>query len=354
MAVRLALAAGAPLLLLALAEFVVASLDVAPFPEDPIVVWNGPRDREMNSPRGEFRHHPNWLWEPRPGVIVFGAPINEGGYRGPYYPPRKGARLRIATLGDSSTYGFNVAEDVCWSRCLEAILRAYGCDVEVLNFGVIGFTAVQGERLYLGRVRDYQPDVVVAAFGAVNEAFTTLPGLTDLEKIARVSSFGYRLRQFLLRYDFFRLLDSLGGKPAEAAPPEAPGTAERVAPEVFEQTLVDLNRAVTADGGRLILVSPPRRQDGVDFLKGKGDEYTAAIHRVAEREQIPLADVLAEFRRLDREALGEGAESLPRALESELFTDGWHPSLKGHRAYAVVVGQALRDAGLLPFPPEDG
>ncbi len=352
LAARVALAAAAPVLLLALAEFVVASLNVAPYPEDPIIVWNGPRDREMNSPRGEFRQHPRWLWEPRPGVMVFGAPINEGGYRGPYYPPGKSARLRIATLGDSSTYGFNVAEDVCWSRCLEAILRAFGCDVEVLNFGVIGFSAVQGERLYRGRVRDYRPDVVVAAFGAVNEAFTTLPGLTDPEKIARVSSLGHRLRQFLLRYDFFRLLDGLGGKPAEAAPPEAQGTVQRVPLAVFERTLADLNRAVREDGGRLVLVSPPRRRDGEEFLKGLGEEYTAAIRRVAEREGIPLADVREEFRLLDREALGEGADRLPKALESELFADGWHPSLKGHRAFAVTVGQALKEAGLLPLPPE--
>jgi len=71
----------------------------------------------------EHRFHPYWFWEPRPGVQVAncdGEHINAAGFRGPErphaHPPDK---LRIVTLGDSSTFGAGVCGDKpirrCWS-----------------------------------------------------------------------------------------------------------------------------------------------------------------------------------------------------------------------------------------------
>ena len=39
------------------------------------------------------------------------------------------------------------------------------------NFGVVGYTAFQGLRLWKEKVRAYQPDCVVIGFGACNEVY---------------------------------------------------------------------------------------------------------------------------------------------------------------------------------------
>lgn len=117
--------------------------------------------------RGPNRFHPYWFWEPRPGDPVRRCPeerINAAGFRGPQRPvERDPARLRIVTLGDSSTFGVKV----CYRQTYSARLEEAIPGSEVLNFGVIGYSAFQGEKLLEGRVLEYQPDVVLLAFGAI-------------------------------------------------------------------------------------------------------------------------------------------------------------------------------------------
>ena len=56
-------------------------------------------------------------------------------------------RVRIVTLGDSSTYGVNTRHP--WPTRLQAALdrRATGGRFEVLNLGVPGYTSFQGRRV---------------------------------------------------------------------------------------------------------------------------------------------------------------------------------------------------------------
>src|SRR5437667_8980151 len=119
---------------------------------------------------GMHRFHPYWFWEPRPGTPVEGCAgehINAAGYRGPERPvARRKGTLRIVTLGDSSTFGSRLCEGQNYPALLEQELPGS----EVLNFGVVGFTAFQGAKLLAGRALAYRPDVVLAAFGATNEA----------------------------------------------------------------------------------------------------------------------------------------------------------------------------------------
>ncbi len=343
---RLLLAAASCLVFFSAAEFVTTTCDVAPPRESPLIVWDPMQDKVLKSDEGEFRFHPQWLWEPRPGIVVHGAPINQGAYRGPHYSHRKSARLRIATLGDSTTYGYKLPEEYAWPRVLEGLLRQNGYDVEVLNYGVIGFTAVQGRKLYEGRVHEGSPDIVIAAFGAVNDIQTVPAGTTDLEKIAITSTPGHRLHEFLRRYDFYRWLDALfAEKPVAGG--LAGSTAPRVPLDMFQETLRGLAQDVARDGGRLVLVCPPRRHDGEQHLGDAAAEYTAAIHAVAEREGIPLADVRDEFLAIDRTSLGADAEDAAGSQKSDLYLDGWHPTPKGHRVYAVTVAMTLDQAGLL-------
>ena len=93
-----------------------------------------------------YRFHPHWFWELRPGAKVpdcRAERINAAGYRGPErnQSPEPGM-LRIVLLGDSITFGMGVCEDQTYAALLDrAVPKA-----EVLNFGVIGFSAFQGEK----------------------------------------------------------------------------------------------------------------------------------------------------------------------------------------------------------------
>ncbi len=343
---RALLALLSPLVFLSVVEFAVATFDLAPPFVDPIVVWNDRRDTEIHQASGEFRFDRRFLWEPRPGAVVFGAPINDGAYRGPFYPPARDATRRIAVLGDSTTYGFGLPETESWGRFLERLLRDNGHDVEVLNFGCVGFTITQGYHLYVERVRGYRPDVVVAAFGAVNESYPALPGLDDEGKIGALTALPYRARAFLRRYDAFRWLESLTGAGEAPAELDEDVLTRRVTAGEFQRRIADLKEAVEADGGRLVLVSPPRRRDG-EAKHEVTAEYTRALTETAERLGLPVADVHGEFRALEEQELGAEVADPKRWSASSLFLDFWHPSPKGHRAYAVVVGRTLERASLL-------
>jgi hypothetical protein len=185
----IALAIATPLLLVALVEFIVVTTGIAPPSPPPLEIWNRKEDRGLASGADVFQFRHEWLWEPRPGAEFCGDRINEDGYRGPRAELAKTpGRLRIATLGDSTTFGFGLLERESWSRQLETALRARGVDAEVLNFGCVGFTIAQGTALLHGRVRAYAPDLVIFAFGAVNEQFAASSDLTDGEKILLLSS----------------------------------------------------------------------------------------------------------------------------------------------------------------------
>lgn len=89
--------------------------------------------------------------------------INAHGMRDAEVDRQPGARKRIAVLGDSFTWGIGVADE---DRFTERLERARG--VEVLNFGVAGYSPVQ-YRLMIGDALSFRPDLVVIAFCLGND-----------------------------------------------------------------------------------------------------------------------------------------------------------------------------------------
>ena len=94
--------------------------------------------------------------------------LNAEGFRSPPITKEKrpGA-LRIACIGDSWTFGMNVNQDATYPGRLEALLKQQrpGVDLEVMNFGVLGYSSFQGLQLLKSRVLDLHPDVLVIGFG---------------------------------------------------------------------------------------------------------------------------------------------------------------------------------------------
>src|ERR1051326_744200 len=105
----------------------------------------------------EFRSNPVWR-----------IALNDEGFRSAPFPGRKQPGvLRIACIGDSWTFGMNVDQHEMYPARLEALLKARpgARNVEIMNFGILGYTSFQGLQLLKSRVLDLEPDVLVIGFG---------------------------------------------------------------------------------------------------------------------------------------------------------------------------------------------
>ena len=97
-----------------------------------------------------------------------------------YEKPR--GRLRVLSLGDSHTEGFEVRQGHTFSAAIERFLNSRGIDAEVLNAGISGFgTAEELVFLESEGVR-YQPDIVVLGFFANDLEDNIKAGLFKLQK----------------------------------------------------------------------------------------------------------------------------------------------------------------------------
>jgi lysophospholipase L1-like esterase len=110
--------------------------------------------------------------------------MNSLGYRSP--EPRSArlpSMLRVACVGDSWTFGMNVDQDRTYpSRLGEQLRHAYpDKTIEVLNFGVLGYSSFQGLQLMKARILALQPDVVAIGF-AMNDS--EVAGYRDQDMVA--------------------------------------------------------------------------------------------------------------------------------------------------------------------------
>jgi lysophospholipase L1-like esterase len=343
--VKLGVALGAVLLFLTILNLGIEICEAAPARAAPIRIWGDEEDAKLGEPGSTFQSNPLWFWENQPGGRYLGEIINEDGYRGRVFTKNKSAKVRIAAMGDSSTFGFRVKEAEAWPRRLEENLRARGYDVEVVNFGVIGFSVYQGYAMFRGRVQDYSPDILCLAFGAINEHFPVGPSVDDFEKAKILGSLQYRTYDALARYPIIRWLNRILGR-AAAASPHAPAAASRpairVTAEEFEDLVAKIQQIAKGRGTEVVLVSPPRmrflERDTPVVLK-----YTGAIERTSAKLGIRAVDVRAAFRAHEIE--GNPGEDFKNT--NDWFIDSIHPTAAGHSAYAEVVAKSLIDSGRL-------
>lgn len=352
---KLLLALAAPFLLFGLFEL---ALRLARFEfvqsAAPILVWNPVDDARMEQGEGLHQTDPAQLWKPRPGAEIEwgeGERVNAAGWRGPIVKRKKPEGvLRVATLGDSSTFGMLVPYGDCYSAQLEGLLREEGKDAQVLDFGVIGYTVRQGLERYRALVRLYHPDVVVLAFGAVNDHFGKI-GIVDRDKIARSrGARGFLVRflpklrttQFLAWLRYRRLGGEKGLRLARADAVkreqelgETSGRIDwkgerRVPLDDFDRALAELVHEIEADGAKPVLVAMPRQPIAEDKRPVLA-LYSEKVREVAERERVALLDARSRF----REELAQG-----RSVEELFAGDWWHPTRAGH---AIIA------RGLLPL-----
>lgn len=304
-------------------------------PPPPIVVWTEWQDKVLDGERGLHVADRDCLWVPRPNNPIRRPPVgiqgsketvNPRGFRGPELPlERTEGVLRIATMGDSSTFGYGVRWEDTYSAQLVSELARHGVQAEVLCAGTVGHSVVQGLERYRHHVRPYKPDVVVAAYGAVNDGFPV--DRSDSDKIAiRREMGGERYRWWRERSRIVQFAASLraSSRSGNTAAPGEP--VARVSLDRFETALAELAQLVEGDGAQLVVVSMPRKPHAEE-RRPHLPPYTERLHELAEREAWPVVDIYASFR-------AEGD------LETWMI-DGFHPAPPGHAHIAERLTQAI-------------
>jgi len=134
--------------------------------------------------------------------------INALGFRGAERSLERSADVRrIVVLGDSLTFGNNLAENDTYCAQLEQIFAGQGRAVEVCNLGVAGYDTLQEARVFERRGASLAPDLVVLGF-CVNDAGTVSLELEHLERVRAYGGAIFRLRVAqwcALRYERWKL-----------------------------------------------------------------------------------------------------------------------------------------------------
>lgn len=349
---RLALALVAPLAFAGVLEIVVvlAGFDY-PADESPITL---PLPEGEVDGRNLHERDAHELWRPIPGALVpWGRDaISPDGFRGPMLARDKTPGVaRIATLGDSSTFGYGVRYEECWTARLPSMLAERGVRAETIDAGVIGSTARQGLERYERSVRPFHPDVVVAAFGAVNEHAASI-GAPDAALIASLAfergAFGRFVERMRAQCKLVHLVawcvdEARGGRSAirerarerrswighnlaDVVKPDWKGE-RRVSPAELDACLRELAKRVESDGGKLVLLAPAR-QSSVVREKPVLQLYTDAVFAAGRALDLPVVD-------------GTRAMSAEGAEYDALFLDHYHPTPEGHARLARAIADAI-------------
>jgi hypothetical protein len=159
----LALATVTTLLMLAAGEVVVRALfkdQTVIFPRYHTDYRYGDYTLRGIRPNAEFRHTSvdgSWTFV-----------TNSHGFRDAreFAYAKPAGTLRVLSLGDSHTQGYEVRQDATFSAVLERYLGHRGVRAEVMNAGVSGFSTAEALALLENEGYKYQPDVVVLGFYA--------------------------------------------------------------------------------------------------------------------------------------------------------------------------------------------
>ncbi|MEX0937160.1 MAG: GDSL-type esterase/lipase family protein [Pirellulales bacterium] len=138
-------------------------------------VVEAPWKLRYNDPGGSYRH------KSADGIWWFR--INKQGMREDenFTHAKPAGRLRVVSLGDSFTIGYEVDEPQCFSSVIERQLQAEDLPVDVLNTGVSGFSNAE-ELAYLEReLLKYEPDLVIVSFFGNDLVDNLRTGLYRLE-----------------------------------------------------------------------------------------------------------------------------------------------------------------------------
>jgi lysophospholipase L1-like esterase len=288
--------------------------------------------------------------------------INPQGWRDRPFGAKTG--LRIAALGDSTTFGWDVNLEDGYPKLLESLLRAQGRNVEVLNLGIPGYSSHQGV-LMMPEVWKLAPDVLIVAWGRNDELDSNHSpteygrGRTDAEIMPGDRIVGPpppTLAQRIRELTLFKAGESMYFRFIHNKPP-APGGREpadharhRVPVEQYQENLRTIIRQAKARGVKVVLVNVGCffEKYRLAMIEVAREENVAALNTFpllfAKVNEIKTAPRFAACRRQLIQWLGVKTLDSSSAGWLWFSTDFGHPNACGHQ----VIAEAL--APLIPLP----
>lgn len=334
------LAATAALLALSLGAY---ELYLARFDPDPALL-------ALRSARG------GWKWgslihraSEVPGLEYELVPGYDGGYKGikvrinadgmrddPVRSDHPPDLLRIAVLGDSTTFGLGVAYEHTYTKLLEERLNAAGTSwqYEVLNFGVSGYSTADEAAVLKGKAMRYDPDLVIVAYN-LNDP--------DAERRQPLHRF-FGQTHWWQNTHLWRKLDDR--RFAHAVKSLGAGDLFRYAHvpgrknwQSVERGMASMAETVRAAGVPLLLVIFPSGRVGPDPERYRYRDLHRQVAAEAQKNGFKVLDLTPAYARLDRNGL------------NYLLPD-MHPDVRGHGVAAEALANYLlaHHAELLGVP----
>ena len=263
-----------------------------------------------------------------PGKAVAGGVVNALGLRGPVPPLAKPAGTRrILYVGDSTAFGFGVADDEAfWSLATREVGAQHPEQIfEPLVGAAPGYSSYQS-RILVDRLLPYAPDWVVFYVGAHNDE-RRRSYYEDAEipaRAARRRATWHQLRT--LRAGEF-LVDRLGHWVSKQV--HVLNTFRRVPPEAYEANMTAMIAAVRAAGARPLILVPPVSESLAKRYPGT-PAYRDILRRIAAEHDVLSVDLQPVFAEHD---------------ETEVYRTGddVHPSPLGQRLIARAIARAIED-----------
>jgi lysophospholipase L1-like esterase len=274
---------------------------------------------------------------------------NPDGFRGPAFTTRNRSVLRIAALGDSSTFGWGVDPEYTYEELLARRLSTKGSRAEVYNLGMPGTTSRHGVGVLQHYAAGLRPDVVIVSFGA-NDA--RLAPVTADQQLAVDDSWVGAAKWTLLDLRTFQLMRRLVFSWYDPFPRARAAIEQETKPLVKSVSVPDFVANIRKMRGRATVLGAKT----VFMAVCSPEDYVAAMRETAKVLDVPFVDAGRIF--LDKiEAVKAGhlypAEAQfyrnlygPAAMENFwlywVTTDGCHPNRVGQSVIADALADAVR------------
>ena len=298
-----------------------------------------------------------WLPQAFRANPVWRIALNDEGFRSAaFQSAKRPGVLRIACIGDSWTFGMNVNQDEMYPARVGALLAARSRPVEVMNFGILGYSSFQGLQLLKSRVLDLQPDVLVIGFGmndsdvaGYRDRDVLAPGSIswrDRVKAITGQSESLALMKYLALALRFKPQDMGAFLKADAKADQGKSNATvnyddieawtRVSPRDYERNLREMITLARGRGARAVLL---------DNELWAGSPYRPVLRTISRDEQVPLVDSL--------QLIADERAKIERGMETrfQLAHAAPEPTAADGPAVGVPVVFRVHDGGY-PVPKQ--
>jgi lysophospholipase L1-like esterase len=298
--------------------------------------WRRPIAADASTDWSDLVHRPSALeglqYELNPGAdaVTKGirVQVDSLGLRGPEIalakPP---GTFRVAAIGDSVTFGFNVSAEDAWPAALERDLgERTSARVEVLNFGVGGYSTRDCAVVLGAKALALSPDLVVYAY------FLNDPETEPLQPLQQFFApvAWWQHSAFLRRIDQFvheRRVRVFGGGDAYRALHATDGPSW---PSVL--AALDSMKATSAQAHVPVLVAIfPNFQGRATWSEYPYRDLHEQVARAAAERGFGVLDLEPVFRDSGRTPV-------------DLGSDDDHPSVEGNRLAAHAIGDWIASA----------